>query len=102
MPRRLLLLVACPALVLGLGACGAGSLPPDEVATGAEEALEKQAGVRTDVSCPGELDAEVGAEARCTVSVEGDPAEYGVTVTVTSVNGDTANFDVTVDEEPID
>ena len=101
MPRRLLLLVACPALALGLGACGAGSLPPEEVATGAEEALEKQAGVPTDVRCPGELNAQVGAEARCTLTLEGDPAEYGVTVTVTSVKGDRANFDVTVDEEPI-
>ena len=99
--RRLLLLATCPALVLGLGACGAGSLPPDEVAAGAEEALQKQAGVPTDVRCPEDLDAEVGAEARCTLTVQGDPAEYGVTVTVTSVKGDTANFDVTVDEEPI-
>jgi len=52
------------------------------------------------VSCPDDLEAEVGATTRCTLSVGDDGDEYGVTVTVTSVKGDTANFDVEVDEEP--
>ena len=65
------------------------STPPAEV------------GFRPDVSCPDDLEAEVGAETRCTLSVEGDSKEYGVTVTVTSVEGDTANFDVKVDDEPV-
>jgi hypothetical protein len=98
--RRAHLLVATPLLALGLAACGASSLAADDVANGAEEALEEQVGARPDVSCPEDLDAEVGSETRCTLTVAGDSAEYGVTVTVTSVEGDTANFDVKVDEEP--
>ena len=100
--RRLQLLVATPFLAVGLAACGAGSLAADDVATGAEDALESEVGLRPDVSCPDELEAEVGAETRCTLSVEGDDAEYGVTVTVTSVEDDTANFDVQVDDEPLE
>jgi hypothetical protein len=98
--RRLRLLVATPLLALALAACG-GSLAAGDVAEGAEEALEAEVGVRPDVSCPEDLEAEVGAETRCTLRVAGDPEEYGVTVTVTSVGGDTANFDVQVDDEPV-
>ncbi|SOE00020.1 DUF4333 domain-containing protein [Blastococcus haudaquaticus] len=100
--RRLRLLVATPFLAVGLSACGAGSLAADDVAEGAEDALEAEVGLRPEVSCPDELAAEVGAETRCTLSVEGDDQEYGVTVTVTSVEDDTANFDVEVDEEPLE
>ena len=98
--RRLRLLLAAPFLLAGLAACGSGALAADDVANGAEDALEAEVGARPDVSCPDDLDAEVGAEARCTLTVDGDDKEYGVTVTVTSVEGDTANFDVQVDEEP--
>jgi hypothetical protein len=99
--RRLGLLVAPPLLLLGLAACGAGSLAADDVASSAEDALEEQFGVRPDISCPEGLEAEVGAEARCTLTSGEDPAEYGVTVTVSSVEGETANFDVQVDEQPL-
>jgi hypothetical protein len=93
-------LIAVPVLLLGLAGCGAGSLAAEDVATGAEDALEQQVGERPDISCPEDLPAEVGAETRCTLTAGGDPTEYGVTVTVTSVEGDTANFDVQVDEQP--
>jgi hypothetical protein len=99
--RRLRPLVATPFLAVGLAACGASSLAADDVAEGAEDALEAQVGTRPNVECPDDLEAEVGAETRCTLSVDGDPEEYGVTVTVTSVEDDTANFDVQVDEEPL-
>ena len=102
MSRRLRLLAAAPLLALGVSACGASSLAADDVAEGAEDALEAEVGARPDVSCPQDLEAEVGAETRCTLSVAGDTAEYGVTVTVTSVQDDTANFDVQVDDEPTD
>ena len=102
MSRRLRLLLATPVLALGLAACGSGSLAADDVAEGAEDALEAEVGARPDVSCPEDLQAEVGAETRCTLSVDGDDQEYGVTVTVTSVEDDTANFDVQVDEEPVE
>ena len=98
--RRLRALIAAPFLAAGLAACGSGSLAADDVATSAEDALEEQVGARPDVSCPDDLDAEVGAETRCMLTVDGDDQEYGVTVTVTSVEGETANFDVQVDEEP--
>jgi hypothetical protein len=98
--RRLPLLAAVPLLLLGLSACGAGSLAAEDVATGAEDALEEQVGARPDISCPDDIDAKVGAETRCTLTAGGDPTEYGVTVTVTSDEGDSATFDVEVDEEP--
>ena len=99
MSRRRLVL-AIPALALGLAGCGAGSLSAEDVATGAEDALEEEVGQRPDVACPEDLEAEVGAETRCTLTAEGLEGEYGVTVTVTSVEGDTANFDVQVDSQP--
>jgi len=95
-------LVVPPFLAAGLAACGAGSLTADDVAQSAEDALEAQVGLRPDVACPDDLDAEVGAETRCTLSVEGDEQEYGVTVTITSVDDGTADFDVQVDEEPLE
>jgi hypothetical protein len=100
--RHLRVLAAVPVLLLGLAACGADSLAADDVATGAEDALEGEVGFRPEVSCPEDLEAEVGAETRCTLTAGDDPTEYGVTVTVTSVEDGTANFDVQVDEEPVD
>jgi hypothetical protein len=98
--RRLRSLGALPFLVLGLTACGAGSVDADDVATGAEDALEKQVGARPDVTCPEDLEAEVGAKTRCTLTAEGLDGEYGVSVTVTAVDGDDVNYDVLVDDEP--
>ena len=98
--RPLRLLAASSLLALGLTACGAESMTPEQVAEGAAEALEAESGFRPDVSCSDELAAEVGAEIRCTLLV--DDAEYGVTATVTSVADDVVNFDVQVDEEPLE
>ena len=103
--RRPRPVLAAPLLALTLAGCtfsasSSDSLPADDVAEGAEEALEAQVGARPDVTCPDDLAAEVDATTRCTLSMDGDPEQYGVTVTVTSVDGDTANFDVQVDEEP--
>ena len=99
--RRLPLLAAVPVLLAGLGACGGtGTLSAKEVATKAEDALEAQVGTRPDITCPEDLDATVGAKTTCTLTAGDDPAEYGVTVTVTSVDGDSAKFDIKVDEQP--
>lgn len=100
MSRRLRLLAAAPVLMVGLVGCGPSDLAADQVATGAEDALEKRVGARPDVSCPEDLKAEVGATTRCTLTAGDDPTRYGVTVTVTSVEGDTADFDVQVDDKP--
>jgi hypothetical protein len=73
----------------------------DELSEGTEETLETEVGARPNVSCPEGIEAEVGATARCTLSVGDDPAEYGVAVAVTSVDGDNFTVDVQVDEEPV-
>ena len=99
--RRLRLLLAAPLLAAGLAACGSSSLAADDVAEGAEDALEEQVGQRPDVSCPEDLPAEVGAETRCTLTAGGDPTEYGVTVTITSVDGELPTFTVEVEEGPV-
>ena len=77
-----------------LTACG-GSLPASDVADAAADALETRLGFRPEVRCPDDLQAEVGAETRCTASVDGQT--YGATVTVTSVDDDGAQLDVRVD-----
>ena len=102
MPRRLRMLVATPILLAGLAACGGAVLTADTVAASAEDALEKQIGVRPTITCPDDVEAKVGATARCTLTGGDDPTEYGVTVTVTSVKGDNATFDVAVDSEPLE
>ena len=59
------------------------------------DAFEAELGFRPDVRCPDDVEAEVGAETRCTAAIEG--ATYGATVTVTAVDDDGAEFDVEVD-----
>ena len=101
MPRRLRSPAVVVFLLAGLVACSGNKvLTADTVATSAEDALEEQIGVRPTISCPDDVDAEVGAKTRCTLTAGDDPTEYGVTVTVTSVEGSDATFDVAVDEQP--
>ena len=99
MTGRSPVLIAVPLLALTLAGCAA-TVAADEVATQAENALEEQVGARPDIVCPEDLDAEVGAETRCTLTAGDDPTEYGVTVTVTAVDGGRAEFDVEVDGQP--
>ena len=99
MPRR-----ALPALVAllaaGPTACGADHLPADAVAAEAADALADRTGVRSEVSCPGELEVEPGTALRCMLTPEGGGQQYGVTVTVTAVDGDQVDVAVQVDEAP--
>ncbi|MCA0145027.1 DUF4333 domain-containing protein [Blastococcus sp. LR1] len=88
------------AAVLALAGCGTDPATSSQVATEAARVLEARTGVPSDVSCPDELPAEVGAELRCVLTPEGDPQEYGVTVTVTAVDGNVLDLDVQVDDEP--
>jgi hypothetical protein len=101
-PRRLSLIASTPLLLLGLAACGSGSVSADQAAESAEDILEEQVGIRPEVACSEALEAEVGATARCTLTAGDDPSEYGVTLTVTSVDGDDMKFDIEVDDEPLD
>ena len=87
-------LVAVPVLLVALTAC-ADPLPAGNVAAAVADAFEGELGFRPDVSCPDDLEAEVGAETRCTAAADG--ATYGATVTVTAVDDDGAEFDVQVD-----
>jgi hypothetical protein len=98
--RALRTLLSLPVLALGLAACGTATLSAEEVATGAEDALEQQVGTRPDITCPEDVEAEVGKQTRCTLTAEGLDGEYGVTVKITKVEDDTANFDVQVDSQP--
>jgi hypothetical protein len=101
-PRPLRVLLAAPLLVAGLAGCGADAVSAGRVADDAETALEEQAGVRPDISCPEDLAAEVGAETRCTLTAGEDPTEYGVTVTVTAVEDEGPTMEVEVDDAPLD
>jgi hypothetical protein len=85
------------ALVLfGITACG--SIQEDSLEKNVADQLEKMAGQRPDdVDCPGDLEAKVGADIRCTLTAGGE--EIGLTVTVTSVDGTDAKYDIQVDEQ---
>ena len=99
MSRGLAALLALPA-ALGLAACGGGTLAAEDVAGAAEDAFEEESGFRYPISCPEDLEAEVGAETRCVLTREDIGQEFGVTVRVRSVEGDRATFDVEVDHRP--
>ena len=97
MPRRLTLLAAAPVLGFGLTACSS-SIEKDELEQQVSTTIESQFGVAADVSCPGDLDAEVDATTECT-AIDPDTGEkIGLRITVTSVEGDTADFAI----EPVD
>jgi hypothetical protein len=97
---RCRLLAPAVLLLAVLSACGPDPLPAAQVAASAEKALQRQIGVRPDITCPKELEAKVGATTRCTLTAGGDPTKYGVTVTVTSVDGDSPDLQVEVDKQP--
>ena len=91
------MLAVVPVLAVGLTACSS-SIGQDELETQVSSTLESQFGVAADVSCPGDLDAEVDATTECT-AIDPDTGEkIGLRITVTSVEGDTADFAI----EPVD
>ena len=98
MPRRLVLL-ALP-LVVSLAGCGSAVVDAKDVAAAVADSVQPRLGSRPDVTCPHDVDAEVGARTRCTLTGAGLDGSYGVTVTVASVADDHARFDVEVDTEP--
>jgi hypothetical protein len=94
--RRLALVVAAPVLGLGLTACGS-TIEQSELESQVAGAIEGQLGVRPDVSCPGDLDAEVDATTECTATDPESGEELQLRITVTGVEGERAEFDI----EPI-
>lgn len=89
--RRLLPLAAVP--VLGLAACGS-SIEEAELEAQVAGLIESEFGVAADVSCPGDLDAEVDATTECTVTDPGTGEEIALRIIVTSVEDGTADFDI--------
>lgn len=90
------------ALLVGgglfLAACSSEkSVSQADVEQEASSQLAEQTGqAAPDVSCPGDLKAEVDETMDCELTVEGDDTVYPVTITVTSVDGDQANFSIEV------
>lgn len=105
MRSRLTATAAAAALaVLALAGCsvsvGSDAVPTDELEQQVSTVLEQQVGRAPEqIDCPDELDAEVGAETRCTLTDSGE--SYGVTVTADEVQDDRVQMTVEVDQEPL-
>ena len=94
------LLTTSASLVLGLlllSGCGASVVTQADLEKGVTDELTELVGTAPDdVTCPGDLDAEVGTTMRCTLTAGED--ELGVTVTVTEVDGSDIAYDIEVDD----
>ena len=103
--RAVAVAAALPLLgSLALAACsGTATVDQGDVEAEAATQLAEAVGSDTepDISCPGDLTAEVGETLVCELSVEGDSEVYEVTIEVTEVDGDDVAFDVEVADEPI-
>jgi hypothetical protein len=92
--------VALGALcLLSLTACGAKEVPKEEVEKQAMAVLTKTVGKEApQITCPGNLKAEVGTVMVCGMPLEGKT--YDVNIKVTEVEGGNAKFDVAVADKP--
>lgn len=85
--------------LLALSACGPKEVPKAEVEKQAMEVLTKTVGQQApQITCPGNLKAEVGTAMVCSIPLEGKT--YDVNVKVTAVDGSNAKFDVAVADKP--
>ena len=79
------------------------AVPPRSRKSDIETTVETQLGTQIPdigkVTCPGDLEAEVGKTLRCEFAVEGQPVD--AVVTVTSLEGSTANFDIKTEARPV-
>lgn len=88
------MMVALPALA---GCMGGTAVAQADVEEQVSSALEEQIGQAPDkVTCPGDLEGEVGTEMRCELEAQGET--IGLTVTVTSVESNNVEFDIQVDD----
>lgn len=98
-------MVVAVAMAGGVVACSAGEdvLDQSYVETTVAHQLAEQVNqpVPT-VTCPGDLEAKVGATMECTLVAKGETTKYPVHVEVTSVNTDdkTAKFSAEVGDAP--
>jgi hypothetical protein len=98
--RRALAVAGLAAvLVTTVGACSS-TVPKNDVATAINGKLTEQ-GITTagGVTCPADLEAEVGKTVRCEFTVEGQPVD--AVAKVTSIEGSQANFDITTEARPV-
>lgn len=94
-----LLVCAAACAVLLVGCSSPKTVSSADAAQQISDVLEDETGQRPDdVTCPEDLDAEVGATMRCELT-DGE-ATYGVTIDVTEVEDGVATFDIQVDSEP--
>ncbi len=105
MPRsrsRFLAVGAATGAALFLAACGSGAVPAADVAQTIREQLASDFGDPIDeipdVTCPGDLPAEIDASMRCTLS---DPdGDYTFEVTVISLDGNNVRYNIAIVDAP--
>ncbi|MBB3087061.1 DUF4333 domain-containing protein [Geodermatophilus sabuli] len=91
--RRPAQLLAVPALLVGLTACSS-AIEQGELEGQVATAIEAEFGVAPEVSCPGDLEAEVDATTECTATDPDTDEQIALRITVTSVENRTAQFDI--------
>src|ERR1700750_2706705 len=98
---------ALAGLLIGSSGCSfsigsSKAVPKDDIVKSISDKMTDAAGNKPDtVSCPGDLDAKVGATLNCRMQVKGKP--FNVLVTVTSVDGSNVKYDMveTVDKNEV-
>jgi hypothetical protein len=98
--RALALVTLSGAVLAGLAGCSS-SVPADQVGSTIVTQLKGQ-GVTVDgdaVSCPADLQAEVGQTVRCGFTAGGQPVD--AVAKVSSVDGGTVNFDISTEAKPV-
>ena len=98
--RALTLLTLSGAVLAGLAGCSS-SVPADQVGSRIVTQLNGL-GVTVDgdaVTCPGDLQAEVGQTVRCGFTAGGQPVD--AVATVSSVDGGRVNFDISTEAKPV-
>jgi len=92
---------ATVVVVLAAGAvgCGAAELDESQVVATLRSELESRGVQADDLSCPGDLPAEVGRSVRCSFVVGGQPVDAVATVTGTA--GGTVTYDVRTEARPV-
>ena len=87
-------------LAVGVAGCGAPELDESQVVATLRGELENRGERADDLSCPGDLPAEVGRSVRCSFSVGGQPVD--AVATVTGVDGGTVTYDVRTEARPVE
>ncbi|SEE75731.1 DUF4333 domain-containing protein [Ruania alba] len=104
--RKFLAAAAIPtvATLLLAGCSSSTAVSESDLETQTAEELQAMAGEGAPlptIDCPDDLDAEVGVTMDCVLSVDGEPDQYQVTLTVTSVDGTDVGWDIQVAETPM-